>query len=171
MLLRKIFLCGLLFLCQTDFVAGNPSESNTVEIGMSTTKKVIIGGAVCAGIATTVVFTGPAIAAAGGVAAVKTTAAAVATKAAIVATGAKVVAEVKAAEAAIVSGLTAAAPYVSPAAAWVGKTRCAIWCGKKTKEYFYPTTEQEVEQLKKEAREKPFEESLKEAFEKNVGCV
>lgn len=148
MLKKLLLLLSCSSLCASD----QTHETNPT---LSTTQTILtIGGIGLVGTALVIVVA-PLVLSAATIGAIKTTAITVTAKTttAVVATKSSVI---------------AAAPVIQKTATVVTGCKVGLWGGRKVKEYFDPTVEQKVEQLlREEALEKPFEEQLREAFEKN----
>lgn len=171
MIIKKV----LLFLVVGQMTFAMNSTENVAVVnesqGMFTTKKVLIGSALVVGVGTTAVVAGPAIAVAGTAATIKTTAAAVATKAAVIAAGAKVAVAAKVTAAAVTAGLAKVAVPVAVISGYVRIAKVTYWFGRKTKECIYPTVEQKIERLEKDAKDNPLEKRLQAAFAKRKPFV
>lgn len=115
--------------------------------GLTTTQKVLIGSAIGTGGIAMAVVAAPMILPASTVVAIKATAGVVAAKA-------------TAAAVTIKGAAVTIAPVVKVVSPAIGVVKMSA----PIKEYFYPTTEQKVQQLLRErASEKPFAQQLREA--------
>lgn len=143
MFMKKCFFTLCIFSSASVF-SMTPVVEKVPESGFSTTQKVLIGGAVCVGTGAAVVVAAPLVLPA---------ATLVAVKAAVVA-GAT----------AVHGALVVAAPTVK---VWYLSSKGTKYTIKITN-YFLPSKEEKFKKLfVEEMQKKPFEELLKEAFQKD----
>lgn len=153
-MLKKIWIFMCIITACHSAIASTTACNEPADGSMSTTKKVVIIGVVGVAAVAAALIIGPLVLPASTVAAIKAAAAAAAAKA-------------TAAGVAVKSAATAAIPAVNATAPYVTGAKASLLLGGLIKEQVSPNTEQKLAKLlKEELVEKPFEEQLREAFEK-----